>query len=218
MQYRELDWSTARTLTVNEGAEIIERISFNNATIYRLLTGDYLVMPLNPFGKCIIAPKKEVIDSFINDRYFPISEKQNQLFQTDQKKIIKIEQYKPKLKQEILDYLNYLESSIENTEVFDSFYSTLKKKKVFERFKLSFIYLLGDWLIGRDHRPITWGLLSNKQFLNPIISVALVIDNARGHYFDIQGAVENYATGSYVLHQFQRYQKTSNEIEELVIL
>src|SRR5690606_16347286 len=121
----------------------------------------YLVMPLNPFGNSVLTNKKRLLDKWISEQHFPVSDEANKFYFDNQDKIDNLIVNKNALKQSLCNYVFKGESKIPrnlSSEEIDSIYKLLKKRKKYQEYKLNFIVLVGDYILNQNKQEgYRWG-------------------------------------------------------------
>lgn len=220
MDYKVLDWSSAAKLKERLKGKVFKSIDFNLASVYLLEDSSYLIMPLNPFGNSILTKDKSLLDNWVKEQRFPDIDDANAFYFNNQVKIEGLLSYKEALKKELYSYvMKDRGEGITNPSVddIDHIYQTLKKRKKIKEYKLNFIVLVGDCILeaNKDYR---WGILENKQLLNPLMNLVIVKDKGKGIYYNLE---ENstgkwgYPGMQYILKTVSESNKKSNEIEEI---
>ncbi|WP_342327993.1 hypothetical protein [Pedobacter sp. FW305-3-2-15-E-R2A2] len=193
--YEILEWSKANDLKLAKNTQFLMTISYNLGQVYKLQDLSYVVIPINPFGKALLTKDKKVLDRWITDSYFPTNEDINSFFFKNAEKIKKLPEFKDELIRELEIGINSTESISRTSEEIDQIYKQLKNRKIFPKYRLNFIVLVGEYLIKR-HPDIraAWALYRNKQLLNPDTQLALVrVLNNQNCYFKL----ENFITGKW---------------------
>jgi hypothetical protein len=221
MEYKVLDCPEAANL--KKDAKFFRYLDFNHSTVYMLDDSSYLLMPLNPFGKSMRINSINLLERFIKERHFPDNEKANEFYVENKCNIDNFIEYKEKLKKDLIDYVfKGSDQRLQElpVEQIDYVYEFMKKRKMIKKYKLNFIALLGDCLIKRyEAEGLKWGLLANKQLLNPVINLILIADQKQGIYFNIEESIfgkYSFSGVQMVIHDIENYPKKSNEIESIV--
>lgn len=224
MDYKVLDWSSANELKDKMNAVYVEQLDFNFSRVYLLNDSSYLIMPLNPFGNSIITSKKDLLAKWISKQRFPVSGEVNQFYFNNQDKIDNLIASKETLKQSLCNCLFKGESKTPDnlsSEEIDNIYALLKKRKKYQEYKLNFIVLVGDYILNQHKQEgYHWGLLRNKQFLNPLMNLIIVTSEDENQYYNIEDKITGkfgYVGVQYYLKSISDgLTKTSNTIEEIV--
>jgi hypothetical protein len=221
--YKVLDWSSANSLKDTLKGKEITQLEFDLSIVYLLNDSSYLIMPLNPFGNSLLIYKKVILDKFIQMQHFPIDEEQNKFYLDKKAEIDNLLAEKSSLKKSLYNYIykrnDNLPTELSANQI-DEIYRILKKRRKFNIYKLNFIVLVGDFILGhfRD-RNYKWGLLRNKQYLNPIINIIIITDEKNREYFNLENEISNkygYLGLNYILFSIDSHKTKSNEIEEIV--
>jgi hypothetical protein len=191
MNYKILKWKHANKLKEQKSIAFILQIDFNLAKVYLLSDWTYLVMPFNPFSNWLLTDKQELLQKWIKERYFPVDDEIDRSYFERSRSLENLTYHKAGLKQALCDFIfkdgNRSPDELSGDEI-DCIHEALKYRGLFARFKLNFIFLLGDYVISqRKDRDLHWGLLSDKQSLNPSINLIIVTDLKRGEYYDLEG-------------------------------
>jgi hypothetical protein len=215
--YQIIDGLEGHDLKSKENARFIMTIDYNLASVYQLSDSSYLVMPINPFAKCLRVQNKAVLEKWIDESYFPTNEVENQFYFENKHKMDSLPQYKNQLKEILLEYIYKGPAEITCYEI-DSIYKLLKQRKRFKEYKLNFVVLLGDFLIQKyPQENYRWGLFESRQLLNPVVSLILVRENnGNQEYFKIQDRMEGkygFTGTRRVENSIQRFWLLPNEIE-----
>ncbi|MEO7214622.1 hypothetical protein [Mucilaginibacter sp.] len=190
--YDILDWAEANELKTRTNGEVVESIYFNLSTVYKLSDGTYLVMPINPFAKCLATKNMVLLEKWRTDCYYPTNEKINAFYFANKDKFENLPQFREVLINDLLKYLAKYENELTQPPELDEICKLLKKKKAFNKYKLNFIVLVGNYIINKhsDDR-LMWAKLINKQLLNPLITLVLLgVVNNEERYFDLQELVD----------------------------
>lgn len=191
--YQILDWNTANEIKQLPSTHFLEQMEYNLASVYQLEDSSYLLMPLNPFAKCLLAKDKATLDSWIAESYFPTDEDANNFYLENKEQLENIYQCKEQLKEALLKYVykgEEIPKQLSGSDI-DAIYKLLKKRKRFKEYQLHFILLAGEYLIEQNpNLNCRWGVLSTKQLLNPVIKIVLVtnIDNVE-EYFKMEDRI-----------------------------
>jgi len=221
MEYKVLDCFEAANL--KKSAKFLINIEFNLSSVYSLNDSSYLVMPLNPLGKSMLIKNKNLLEQFINEKYFPDNEEANKFYFDNKQCTDNLIKCKEKLKIELIDYVfkggNHFQEE-NSLEQIDYVYETLKKRKAIKKYKLNFIVLIGDFIIRKyGNNDIRWGLVAKKQLLNPIMNLVLIKDEKNGIYFDIEESIfgkYSYSGIRMVIHEMDTYTQKSNQFDTIV--
>ncbi|WP_345954238.1 hypothetical protein [Mucilaginibacter sp. PAMB04168] len=189
--YTITEWPVANDLKAQPGSKIVMNIEYNNGVVYQLIDGKYVVMPINPFAKCLVTKNRDLLDKWIFDSYFPTDEDVNKFYFGNKEKIDNIKEFEKILIEELSKHIGSDLNNLDDSSKIDDVYSVLKKRKTFIKFKLNFTVLVGSY-ISNKHRAdsISWAKLKIKQLLNPITEIVLtkVVDH-NNRYFNIQEQV-----------------------------
>jgi hypothetical protein len=207
MDYRVLNWRSANKLRANKSVALILHIEFNLSKVYLLKDCSYLVMPINPFGKALRTGKLEVVNKWIEERYFPAGDIVDGSYFETREKLENLMSFKEELKEDLCQYVfkdqGRLPDSLSAEEI-DGIYALLQYKKQYQQFKLNFVVLVGDYIIRRQKKlDIRWGLLVVKQYLNPLISLILITDQRYKRYYNLERQISSkwgYAGVEYFLN------------------
>lgn len=224
MEYEVLDWPVARDLVEKNDAHCIELIDYNQGQVYQLKDSSYVVMPVMPFAKCLRVYHRQLLDEWIRNSFFPTGEHFSDFYYKHKAIMDNFPQYTDKLREELITYIQKKPGNtghVPDSDDIDLIYKTLRKRKKFSTYRLHFYALLGSYIIKicpEEH--FKWGLLQNKQMLDPPVSLVLLKkhDNA-WRYFDLEDCVEGkfgYLSVQYVLSSPTRFNRRFNEIESLL--
>lgn len=223
MDYKVLNWNTANELKDKMNATFVVQPNFNFSKVYLLNDSSYLIMPLNPFGNSMLTSKKNLLDKWISEQHFPISDEANNFYFNNQDKIDNLISNKEALKRSLCNYLFKGKSkspdSLTSIEI-DSIYKLLKKRKRYQEYKLNFIVLVGDYILNQHkHESYHWGLLRSKQLLNPVMSLIIITNEKEKRYFNLEDKMSGkfgYVGVQYYLKSISdSLIKRANEIEEI---
>jgi len=223
MDYKVLDWSSANELKGKMEAAFVLQLDFNLSKVYLLSDSSYLVMPLNPFGSSILTSKKDLLDKWISEQHFPVSDEVNKFYFDNQDKIDNLIANKEALKQSLCNYVfkgeNKTPDNLSSEEI-DSIYKLLKKRKKYQEYKLNFIVLVGDYILNQHKQGgYHWGLLRSKKFLNPVMSLIIVTDEKEKRYYNLEDKISGKFGYVGVQYYFKSISDTltsrANEIEEI---
>jgi hypothetical protein len=186
-----IEWQLAYKL--KEDAIFIKTLNSNLCKLFKCNDSSYLLMPLNPFGKCILTKDTNNIIKWETGSFFPTNEDANKYYFDNAYAFNNLKLEKQKLKNLLLDFVYKQENKpiIVNDEVIQDIFNFLKRKKVFKKYSLHFILLVGDFLIeNHKEQQYFWGVLKSRQLLNPIMELVLVTNkDGIDKYFDIQNKV-----------------------------
>jgi len=216
-QYEILSFTEAAIL--KKQAKYLNSIEFNLAKIY-IINGSYLVMPLMPFASSILVFDKALLDKFITEEHFPVNDNVNAWYHKNKTTVDNLNDLKVNMIQELLINSIYKEDREQQIKLksndIDLIYQKLKQAKKLTKYKLNFIVLTGEYIINNLRQDEwDWGVLKNKQLLNPIINLILV-KAASNTYYNIQEALFGkwkYQGIEELLKNIHRDSKQSNEIE-----
>jgi hypothetical protein len=190
MEYKILTWKSANKLKDKKSVACVMQIDFNLAKIFLLKDWSFLVMPLNPFGNGLHTHKEGVLQQWIKERFFPVGDEVNKLYFENRDMVENLINHKEGLKQVLCNHFfdeGKRSPGELSAEDIDGIYDILKKRNLYQQFKLNFLVLAGDYIISQQREKTPqWGLLSLKQYLNPVISLVLITDEAKRDYFDLE--------------------------------
>lgn len=173
-------------------------------------------MPLNPFTKTILTKDSLLLESWIDKQIFPMDGGINRFYFDNRTKIDHLNSVVPILVKELLDAVG-IEATIVTAVEIDKIYAFLVDEKNFERYKLNYIALIGDFLKSRGTVHIHWGLLKRKQFLNPLVQIVLVKKEGDTiHYFNLEEKLDSWELSdrnSFEYDLEHMHWSRSNEIE-----
>ncbi|AMR32796.1 hypothetical protein A0256_15895 [Mucilaginibacter sp. PAMC 26640] len=216
--YDTLSWAEANELKSRMNGEAIDLIDFNLSTVFKLSDGTFLVMPINPFAKCLATKDMLLLENWRTDRYYPTNEKVNAFYFANKEKFENLPQFQKLLVSDLLAYL--AKYQLTETSDLDGICRLLKMKRTFNRFKLNFIVLVGNYFItSYPDDGLKWSKLVNKQLLNPLVTLVLsrVVDNDE-RYFDLQELVDGkwgYSGLQYIEHRYKYPLRWPGEITSL---
>lgn len=223
MDYKVLDWSSANELKDKMNATFVKQLDFNFSNVYTLSDSSYLIMPLNPFGNSLLTNKKDLLDKWISEQHFPANDEVNKFYFDNQDKMDNLIANKEALKQTLYNYVFKGENKTSNelsAEGIDSIYNLLKKRKKINEYKLNFIVLVGDFILNQyKQENYRWGLLRNKQLLNPIMNLIIVTDEKEKQYFNLEDEIFGkwgYLGIQDILQAISNHKRRANEIEDIV--
>lgn len=197
-------------------------IEFNMSKVYILPNSKLLVVPLNPFATCILIDNESVLNEFISEQFFPVEEELKGFYFENKEKIDNLPLYKKALKDRLFNniYGTKLKSEQVTVENINEVYHCVKKKRTHKKYKLNLIILLGDYLIkASKNKKLQWGLLANKQYLNPKKKLVLIDNLAETSYLDIEDISTNglkIDDIEYFLKNITDYFRKTNEIETIL--
>jgi hypothetical protein len=218
--YQVLDWAEANELKSRMNGEFVENIDFNLGTVFKLSDGTYLVMPINPFAKCLATKDTILLGKWQTDCYYPTNEKINTFYFANKEKFENLPQFQEVLISDLLKYLKKYENELTQPLDLDEICRLLKKKKAFNKYKLNFIVLMGNHIINKyPDDGLVWAKLVNKQLLNPLVTLVLsgVVDNEE-RYFNLQEFVDGkwgYRGIQSIEHQYKYPLHRPDEIVSL---
>lgn len=220
--YKVLDWSEANNLKLKENTKFIRTIEYNLGQLYQLKDSSYVVIPINPFGKALLTKDKKEVDNWIQSSYFPTDEAINSFYFKNSNKINALVEYTDELKGEL--YAAAGLTSATTAEEIDRVYQLLKAKKKFAKYKLNFMFAVGDFLICQPQKDnVFWGLSKSRQLLNPVTELVL-IKESKGikQYFKLEDSITGkwgYNGMKEMLHSYyyDRWSKP-NEIDTVEAL
>ncbi|MBD1363262.1 hypothetical protein IDJ77_05500 [Mucilaginibacter sp. ZT4R22] len=218
--YNILNWPEANELKSHMDGEVVERVYFNLSTVYKLSDGTYLVMPINPFAKCLAAKDTVLLEKWRTDCYYPTNEKINDFYFANKEKFENLLQFQEVLNNDLLKYVAKYENELTQPSDLDEICKLLKKKKAFNKYKLNFIVLVGNYIINKHPDDgLIWAKLVNKQLLNPLVTLVLLgIVNNEERYFDLQELVDGkwgYQGLQHIEHRFLYPLRRPDEIVSL---
>lgn len=222
MEYKILDWQTANDLKDSMKATFVLQPDFNFSSIYLLKDSSYLIMPLNPFGNSVLTTNKGLLDKWVNEKRFPNIDEANNFYFENQDKIDNLIANKDALKETLCNYIfkeqKKVPSELTKDDI-DSIYNILKRRKRIKEYKLNFIILAGDFILTQHkNKNYRWGLLKDKQLLNPIVSLILITDINKNQYFNLEDEIFGKwgYTGMYdILHSILNHKRLPNEMVEI---
>lgn len=186
--YKITGWSEANELRLKAGSELIMIVEYNKAKIYHLADSTYVIMPISPFAKCLITKSRDLLDKWISDSHFPTNEDINSFYFKNKEKISNLNRIKETLINELATVIGIDLKHLQDSSKIDNVYEILKKRRLFDKYKLNFIVLVGDYILNKypmDNLHLS--KLKHKQFLNPVIEIALSrFINGEERYFNLQ--------------------------------
>ncbi|WP_333624781.1 hypothetical protein [Sphingobacterium siyangense] len=210
-----VDWATANDMSSKEGGSFLKSIAFNNAQVYKYKE-TFIIMPLNPFSKAILTKDSVLMESWIQKEIFPMEGTLNRFYFNNREKMDHLNTFIPVLKKELLQAVG-IESEVVTAAEIDKIYAFVADKKNFEKYKLNYIAVMGDYLKSKAAPDVKWALLKSKQLLNPLVQMALVKDDGGViYYFDLEERLDNWELSDRELleYKFQdAHWRRSNEIE-----
>lgn len=223
MDYKVLDWSSANELKDKMNATFVVQPDFNFSKVYLLSDSSYLIMPLNPFGNSVLTSKKDLLDKWISEQHFPVSDEANKFYFDNQDKIDNMIANKKALKQSLCNYVFKGESKTPDnlsSEEIDRIYKVLKKRKKYQEYNLNFIVLVGDYILNQHNQErCHWGLLRSKQLLNPVMSLIIITDEKEKRYYNLEDKMSGKFGYVGVQYYFRSISDAitnrANEIEEI---
>ncbi len=179
MEYKIIERVAANELLEKQSGFYEYFIAYNFAKVYKLDDGSFMIVPLSPFSNCIQAFNIEQINKWVEQRNFPIIEKYNSFYFENKNIIDNFNKYKDFLKSELLNFVEVkYEDVAKKPEQIDKIQALLKSKRKWNKYKLHFLCLAGDYLIENtlDNKAY-WGVLEEKFFLNPLVKLILIKKN-----------------------------------------
>ncbi|TFF36342.1 hypothetical protein [Mucilaginibacter psychrotolerans] len=218
--YDILDWADANELKSRMVGEVVDYIDFNLSRVYELSDGTYLVMPINPFAKCLATKDAILLEKWRTDCYYPTNEKVNAFYFANKEKFENLPQFQEVLISELLKYLEKYKSELTQPPDLDEICRLLKKKKAFNKYKLNFIVLMGCHIINKyPDDGLNWAKLVDKQLLNPLVTLVLSrVVNNEDRYFNLQYLVDGkwgYSGLQDIEHQYKYPLHRPDEIVSL---
>lgn len=188
MEYRILVWQDANDLKKSKNAEFIYTIESNKSNVFLLDDSTFLLMPFNPFGNSIQVKEKNVIENWVANDKFPITEEFNRFYYDNELVINNLNTHKEKLKEDLFNYV-YKDPSNHpvdlNKQVIDEIYKYVKAKRKVDNYRLNFIVLVGDYLMG-NNKKYKWGLYKSCQYINPVHFLAIVNSDPQPKCFNLE--------------------------------
>jgi hypothetical protein len=225
MDYKVLNWRPANRLKARKSVSLILHVEFNLAKVYLLKDCSYLVMPINPFGKALQTDKQELLNKWIDERYFPVDDKVDSSYFENRERLENLMNFKEELKEALCQYVFNGRwpppDSLSAGEI-DSIYQLLRDRDAYDQFKLNFTVLVGDYIIRRQKdMDLRWGLLTVKQYLNPLTSLILITDQRQKRYYNLEKKISSkwgYAGVEYFLQAIVEGPGPKlNEIIEMIV-
>jgi hypothetical protein len=190
MDYKIIKWGMANKLKERHSICFLCQLDFNLANIYLLSNWSYLVMPFAPFSNGLLTSKQEVLRKWIKERYFPVGDEGDGSYFERHLRLKNLTSCKEGLKVALCDlvFKNKKRSPEDlSAEEIDRVYAVLRYKDLFQKFKLNFTVLLGDYIISRrKDLDLRWGLLNDRQHLNPMVNLIIVGDQMQQGYYDFE--------------------------------
>jgi hypothetical protein len=190
MDYKIIKWGMANKLKERHSICFLFQLDFNLANIYLLSNWSYLVMPFAPFSNGLLTSKEKVLRKWIKERYFPVIDEADGSYFERSFKLKNLSDCKEGLKEALCDlvFKNNKRSPADlSAEEIDRVYTVLRYKDLFQKFKLNFTVLLGDYIISRrKDLDLRWGLLNDRQSLNPLVHPILVTDQKQQGYYELE--------------------------------
>ena len=200
MEYKVLKGKSANKLKEKNCIAFLCQLDFNLARVYLLCDWTYLVMPFNPFSNCLLISKQELLQKWIKERHFPVSGWGDRSYFEKSQSLKNLASYKEGLKEALCDLIFKEEKRSPDdlcAEEIDCIYEVLSHRNLFEELKLNFTVLLGDYIIGRrKDLHLRWGLLSDRQYINPVLNLIIVTDQKQQGYYELEkeiGSKRGYA-------------------------
>lgn len=197
-------------------------IEFNMSKVYTLPNTKLLVVPLNPFATSILIDDENVLKDFIRKQLFPVDEELKGFYFENREKIDRLPLYIEILKSQLLNYIydsKYVSEQLTIENIIEV-YHIVKKKRTHKKYQLNLIILLGDYLIKiYEDKKLQWGLLANKQYLNPKRTLILIDSLSKTSYLDIEDISTNGLKVDdieYFIKNITGYFKKANEIEAIL--
>jgi phage pi2 protein 07 len=216
--YRMVEWATANDMSSNKEATFLKSIEFNNAQVYKYQQ-TFIILPLNPFSKAILTKDSVLMESWIQREIFPIDGTLNRFYFNNREKMDHLNTFAPALKKELLQAAGIESATVTAAEI-DQIYAFLADKKNFEKYKLNYIAVMGDYLKSKATSDVKWGLLKSKQLLNPLVQMALVKEDAGlVYYFDLEEKLNDWEHRDRKIVEYYFHDdhwRRSNEIETAV--
>jgi len=215
-KYEVLEWSTGNDLKLRQHTKHLMTISYNLCQVYLLEDKSYLVMPINPFAKCLVTNDRSMLDKWISESHFPSDEKSDKIYFKDVDQKRNLLRFKIDLENELFTYIATIKS-VESNEQIDNIYKLLKAKRKFTKYKLHFILLVGEYLMKKfPNEDVSWGLSRNKQLLNPFTELVLIKDiEGDTRYFSLEDGIAGkwgFTSMQSIETSFKRYWFKPNEI------
>jgi hypothetical protein len=125
--YRIVDWPEAKALTSEVDSHFIKTIEYNNGSVYQLTDGAYVILPVNPFAKCLCTPSKNLLDEWITTSCYPTNEAFNSFYFLNKEKIESISRTKAELIRELAACTNIELNYLREAHRINDVYWALKK-------------------------------------------------------------------------------------------
>ena len=188
--YKIVKWKLANRLKEKKCMGFLCQLDFNLANIYLLNDWSYLVMPSSPFSDALVTAKQELLQKWIKNRYFPVIDEGDGSYFERNLRLKNLTGCKEGLKEALYDLVfkdNKRSPADLSAEDIDRVYAVLRYKELFQKFKLNFTVLLGDYIISRrKDLDLSWGLLTDRQSLNPLVHLIIVTDQKRQGYYELE--------------------------------
>lgn len=167
----------------------LETIDYNLCSVFKIDSQKYLIRPINPFADALIIDSFKQIDSFIKEGYFPDDDEQNTLYALNRAHFEQrdFHEFKNEKINELKEYLQKSNSKYVNgidMNNADSIYKALSKTKTIKKYKLGFVFFVGEQIIQDHHPDLKWCIVQTKVKLNPERELALYDSN--NEYFDLE--------------------------------
>jgi hypothetical protein len=208
MDYKVLNSTHANKLKKKKNLGFILQIDFNLANVYLLSNWSYLVMPFNPSSDWLLTTDQELLHKWIKDGYFPMGDAIRGSYFERRRKLESHFNRKEALKQAFCDFIFQGEKRSVgdlSAEEINCLYEILRARNLFDRFRLNFILLLGDYIISRGKGlGLRWGLLNDKQHLNPIVHLVIVTGQKQQGYYNLEQQLSSeqvYAGADHYLNE-----------------
>ena len=190
MDYEVLDSSYAKRLKKKKSLGFLLQIDFNLADVYLLDNWSFLVMPFDPANDWLLTSDQALLRKWIKEGCFPMGDGVDRSYFERRRKLESQITFKEVLKEALCNFM-FMEGKRSpadlSAEEIDWLYELLRQREMFQKFQLNFIFLLGDYIISRRKElDLHWGLLNDKQTLNPAINLIVVADQKQRGYYDIE--------------------------------
>lgn len=219
MEYFTITKDKAEEIKLNIGIKKERFIDFNFSTAYFLKDDSVVVQPLNPFGKCLRILDLNIYEKFIKQESFPIVESLDNLYKNNSDIIVNIARNKENLINVLYKFV-YKKDRNDTLDLnkIEDILLILKKKKMFENYKLNFIVLLTDFIL-QSNKNYKWGILKVKQLMNPIYRIVLVVDDGNERYYQIEQEINDRLLNwgvEYIISRAVSRSKKSGELEKII--
>lgn len=217
--YKVVEWSEANDLKFSHDAKFVETISYNLSSLYVTNDRQYILLPINPFGKALITSEREQIERWVEDSFFPTEEVFNNFYIQNKDKIDRLPAVSRMLVDDLANTLSDYKH-ISTNQMVDEVYNILKKQKTLKKWKLNFVALAGNRLIElHPELGPSWGVLYSKQLLNPVASIVLCREiDGEERYFNLEEKITGkfgYNGMQGIEHNFLTRWSRPNEFNEL---